>query len=129
MCPFTRKNNTCINLQFTSAFLRTTLCFAFIVLFLISGCAPIFVKQDPWFGRDKMYHFVCSGAIGAGATLAVRSNGGSEQTAPVIGVTVAVGIGGGKELYDLTIKKTYWSWKDFIWDIAGSAAGSYAAAR
>jgi putative lipoprotein len=101
--------------------------FSLLVLFLsLNGCAPVFVKQDPWFGRDKLYHFAATGIIGAYATRAARSNGESVRIAPVIGITTALGVGGGKEFYDLKVKKTYWSWKDFIWDFAGGTAGSYA---
>jgi putative lipoprotein len=96
---------------------------------LIQGCAPVFVKNDPWFGRDKLYHFVCTGAIGAGSTFAARSNGVCRSEAPVYGISAAVTIGAGKEWYDLKIKKTFWSWKDFTWDIIGGTAGSYAASR
>ncbi len=96
---------------------------------LIQGCAPVFVKHDPWFGRDKLYHFVCTGAIGAGTTFAARSNGESRRAAPVYGISAALTVGAGKEWYDLKIKETYWSWKDFTWDIIGGTVGSYAAAR
>ncbi|MDP2984721.1 MAG: hypothetical protein Q8O92_15490 [Candidatus Latescibacter sp.] len=119
------------NLLLSSVFLRIALLsiLSVIILFLSSGCAPIFVKNDPWLGRDKLYHFVCTGAIGAGTTFAARSNGEPRSTAPVYGISAALTVGAGKEWYDLKIKNTFWSWKDFTWDIIGGTAGSYAAAR
>ena len=99
------------------------------LLVLMPGCAQIFVENDPWLGRDKLYHFVCTGAIGAGTTFAARSNGETRRAAPVYGISAALTVGAGKEWYDLKIKETYWSWKDFTWDIIGGTAGSYAASR
>jgi putative lipoprotein len=96
------------------------------VSIILSGCAAAFQEDDPWFGPDKVYHFVCAGAIGAGTTVAAKSNGMSRHDSPVLGISAAVTIGAGKEFYDLKVKETYWSWKDFIWDILGGAAGSYA---
>jgi uncharacterized protein YfiM (DUF2279 family) len=69
-----------------------------------SGCAAVYRGDDPWFGRDKAYHFAVSGAIGAGTTLAACRNGASESGAPVIGMSAAVGIGAGKECYDKRVK-------------------------
>ena len=74
----------------------------------------------------KVYHFTVAATIGAGTTVAADSNGASHSDAPIIGTSVAVGMGAGKEFYDLTIKETYWSWKDMFWNVAGGLAGSYA---
>ena len=92
-------------------------------LFLL-GCATVNHPDDNWFARDKAYHFAAASAIGAGATFMA----GSEDAAPVIGVGVAMSFGAGKELYDREVKKTYWSWKDLAWDLAGAVAGAAAAA-
>ena len=96
-------------------------------LLMASGCAA--TKPHPgdhWFGRDKLYHFTASGVIGAGMTAVAENNRYCDSEAPVIGITVAVGVGAGKEWYDVKIKETYWSWKDMVWDVIGGAAGSYA---
>ena len=53
----------------------------------------------------------------------------SEDDSVVLGVTVTIGVGATKEFYDVACKKTYWSWKDFVWDIFGGALGSYAVAH
>jgi putative lipoprotein len=98
-----------------------------VMLFSASGCATFFRADDPWFGRDKAYHFAAGGVIGAGTTLAVKNSGVHRDTAPCIGIAASVAIGGGKEWYDANIKRTYWSWKDMVWDLAGGTAGSYIA--
>ena len=98
-----------------------------IILFLtVSGCATTRCYHDNFFGKDKLYHFTASGVIGAGVTAVSRNNGISDYKAPVIGVSVSIGIGAGKEFYDLTVKETYWSWKDIVWNLIGSSVGSYA---
>ena len=72
-----------------------------------------------------MYHFTAAGVIGACTTAAAVNNGASDSDAPVIGISVAIGVGAGKEFYDLTVKETYWSWKDMLWNLIGGTAGSY----
>ncbi len=100
------------------------------VLFLIlfSGCSS-YRYNDHFFGPDKFCHFTVAGAIGAGVTVAADANGASHHDAPIIGTSVAVTFGAGKEFYDLKIKETSWSWKDMFWDLAGGFAGSYVVAK
>ena len=97
-----------------------------MLLLIVSGCATTGYYQDKFFGKDKLYHFTASGAIGAVVTAVSMNNGISNCKAPVIGVSFSVGVGAGKELYDLKVKETYWSWKDMVWNVIGSTAGSYA---
>jgi putative lipoprotein len=94
-----------------------------IISLCLTGCATVNHPDDHWFARDKAYHFAVASAISAGATLAA----GDSDAAPVIGVGVAMAFGAGKETYDRDVKKTYWSWKDLAWDLAGAAAGALAA--
>lgn len=91
---------------------------------LCTGCSTV-RHDDRFFGRDKLYHFTIAGAIGAGTTVSADCRGTSRADAPIIGTSVALGFGAGKELYDLKIKKTFWSWKDMLWDLIGGLAGSY----
>ncbi len=106
------------------------LMFVIIVLagMLSVACSSAPHPEDRMFGRDKLYHFTASAAIGAGATLAAANNGHDTGEAPVIGFTTAVTIGGAKEAFDAGVKQTYWSWKDLFWDAVGAAAGCGAAA-
>ena len=95
-----------------------------VLVFAISGCSS-YSYNDHLFGPDKVYHFAAAGVIGACTTAAAVSNGASDSDAPVIGISVAIGVGAGKEFYDLTVKETYWSWKDMLWNLIGGTAGSY----
>ena len=71
-----------------------------------------------------MQHFVACGLAGAAAALAAQNNDLSDGQSFVIGTSVAVGLGAGKETYDAGIKRTYFSGKDLVWDLLGGAAGS-----
>ena len=98
-----------------------------VLLIIMSGCATCKnYNMDRWFGKDKFYHFTAAGVIGAGTTLVASNNSDSESVSHITGISVAVGIGAGKECYDTTIKETYWSWKDMFWNLIGGVAGSYA---
>ncbi|MBT4483050.1 MAG: hypothetical protein HOC71_05160 [Candidatus Latescibacteria bacterium] len=105
--------------------MRIRKCVVFLVLIMYLSSCSSYRHNDRFFAPDKLYHFAVAGSIGAGTTVAAESNGASHNS-PIIGVSVSVGVGAGKEFYDLTIKDTYWSWKDMFWNLAGGIAGSYA---
>lgn len=102
--------------------------FTSIISLLLSlfGCAarPVHHEDNFW-GRDKLYHAASSAIIGGSVTAAALNNGADRTGAPVIGISVAVAAGAGKEWFDLKIRNTFWSWKDIFWDVAGGAAGAY----
>ena len=97
------------------------------VALIISGArptlaAPPAVDPDPWWGKDKALHFgLSAGVAGAGYGLSAL---GTED----IRVRVAFGAGAGivvgaaKELFDLA-GLGHPSWKDFTWDVIGTALG------
>ncbi|MFC1650938.1 hypothetical protein ACFL2X_05155 [Candidatus Latescibacterota bacterium] len=99
-----------------------------IMLFALSGCSS-YGYNDSFWGRDKLYHFTASGVIGAGTTLAASGNKASDRDAPLIGISVAMSFGAGKECYDMNVKGTFWSWKDMFWNMVGGTTGSYLAAK
>lgn len=112
-------------MRISNLFLFTPCCILLIAVFLFCmGCSS-YQYNDPFFGKDKLYHFTGAMIIGSGVKIAAKNNGYNKNDAPVIGTSVAFTIGMGKEFYDLTVKETFWSWKDLFWDIAGGAAGSY----
>lgn len=78
--------------------------------------------SDPFFGRDKAYHFGLSTALAAGgyglASLGIE--GRANRVA--MGFTVAVGAGYAKEVFDAMGYGTP-SWKDLVWDVIGSTVG------
>jgi len=96
-----------------------------LVAFLSASLAPSragAADDDPWTGTDKTVHFAASAGIAAGGyavgTLAFDARG----HALVLGGTLTLVIGAGKELADLAGAGTP-SWKDFAWDAMGAVAG------
>lgn len=78
--------------------------------------------DDPWLGHDKFLHASVSGTLAnltyAGGTQLFDARGSALLAAA--GVTLA--IGAAKETIDLTGAGDP-SWKDFTWDVIGTAAG------
>jgi putative lipoprotein len=102
--------------------------FTLLLLICVSACTTMPKRQhDTWFGEDKMHHFLVASAIGAIATKVAANNDVAPCDTVVIGVSTTVVIGAGKEWYDKKIKKTFFSWKDMVWDFAGGVLGSFAA--
>jgi len=77
---------------------------------------------DPWFGKDKALHLggtaLLSG-IGYGLGLGGTDHRGYSF---LIGASVGIGAGAIKELADFGGLGTP-SWKDFTWDVIGTAVG------
>lgn len=91
-----------------------------------SGCARFRACDDSWLGTDKQKHFLISAGMGAGFTrLAMEHHG--DPDAAALGIAGTISIGAGKEWYDLSAKKTCWSWRDFAWDVFGASVGATAA--
>jgi len=77
---------------------------------------------DPWLGPDKALHFGLSvGLAGGGYALSALVLERPWQRA-VAGAGFSLTLGAGKELYDLSGHGDP-SWKDFTWDVAGTAVG------
>ncbi len=94
---------------------------------LVSASSPALATPpatdpDPWFGRDKALHFGVSAGI-TGAAYGLTS-----LVSDDIRVRIAFGAGAGivavaaNELLDLTGLVDP-SWKDFTWDVIGTAIG------
>jgi putative lipoprotein len=96
-----------------------------LVALLIASSQPAVAlaqSGDDWLGRDKALHFSFSAAIAAGGY------GGAALVTPdrrwrlVTGGGLAIAAGAGKEIAD-----AYGfgdpSWKDFTWDLIGTATG------
>jgi putative lipoprotein len=77
---------------------------------------------DPWFGPDKALHFgISAGLAGGGYALSALVLEKPWQRAAT-GAGFSLALGAGKELYDLSGHGDA-SWKDFTWDVAGTAVG------
>lgn len=87
------------------------------------GAPPDRAPEDPWLGRDKLYHFVGSAVIqGAGHALG-RAAGLDYRDASwtAAGLTVTAGVG--KELYDRADGR-FFSWRDLTADAAGGGVAA-----
>jgi putative lipoprotein len=80
-------------------------------------------EADPWFGQDKLLHFLAS------STLTTTAYGGasllldSRTSRALVAAGTSLAIGGGKELiYDRSGRGDP-SWRDFTWDVIGTAFG------
>ncbi len=74
--------------------------------------------EDKWFGKDKMKHLSVSILASTLAYFATKETTGSDSGAMTAGITFPVGLGMYKE-FDDSSKGGKWSYKDFIWDLAG----------
>ncbi|WP_455365859.1 DUF2279 domain-containing protein [Kaarinaea lacus] len=97
-----------------------------LVLSIISGCATQQKNNtsDEWFAKDKYTHFLLSTAISAAVAHAAKNNGNENCDAALIGFSVTLTLGAAKETYDKRKKGTFYSYRDMVWDAAGSATGS-----
>jgi len=103
----------------------------FLSTLMFTGCAATGQKgqvkrQDPWWGEDKMYHFAVAGVIGAASAKVAENHHAGPCEAAAIGISTTFVIGAGKEWYDMKFKKTFFSWKDMVWDLAGGTLGALA---
>ena len=92
-----------------------------LFLSLISGRAAA-SGSDPWFGPDKALHFGVSLALGAGGYAASSPWLETRSERALAGGAFSLTLGAGKELWDLAGHGDP-SWRDFTWDVVGSAVG------
>jgi putative lipoprotein len=78
--------------------------------------------RDPWFGRDKALHFGVSVVLGAGGYAGSALIVDRPWQRALLGGAFSLTIGAGKELVDMTGYGDP-SWKDFTWDVIGTAVG------
>jgi putative lipoprotein len=89
---------------------------------LAFACPARATDPDPWWGKDKALHFTVSIGLGAGGYAASAVWLGERWQRAVAGAGFSLTLGAGKELYDLTGHGDA-SWRDFTWDVAGTAVG------
>jgi putative lipoprotein len=77
---------------------------------------------DPWFGPDKALHFGVSLGLAAGGYAASSPWLDSPGERALAGGAFSLTLGAGKELWDLAGHGDP-SWRDFTWDVLGTAAG------
>ena len=82
-------------------------------------------EKDRWFAKDKYEHFTISALYSAGiAKIAHRHFEMRKDKSIFIGIGITIPLGAAKEGIDHQTHKGNASVKDFIWDIAGTAAGA-----
>ncbi len=99
-----------------------------VALFVLFGAAGRAHAQDEdaWLGRDKLLHFgVSAGLAVAGYGLGVALFD-CEPPRLGLGGGLALGLGIGKELWDLAGEGDA-SWRDLVWDVLGTAVGLFVA--
>jgi len=82
--------------------------------------------DDEWWARDKALHFGVSGALAAGGYGASSLVFDERWKRATAGATVALSAGIAKEAYD-QVDYGGASYKDFVFDVAGTAVGVAAA--
>lgn len=88
---------------------------------LASGSARA-TDPDPWLGRDKVLHFgVSTGLAGAGYGFSAIGTD-DIRLRIAFGAGTGIVLGAAKEILDLAGFGTP-SWKDFTWDLIGTAVG------
>jgi putative lipoprotein len=102
--------------------MKRALC-APLVLFFSLVCASAAASDpDPWFGPDKALHFGVSAALAAGGYAASSAWLDTRGERALAGGAFSLSLGAGKELWDLSGHGDP-SWRDFTWDVIGTAAG------
>jgi putative lipoprotein len=77
---------------------------------------------DPWFGHDKLLHFEATSSLAVVGYAGASFYTDDRPTRVAAGLTLAVGVGVGKEMWDLAGHGDP-SWRDLTWDLVGAATG------
>jgi putative lipoprotein len=96
---------------------------ALLALALSFGSRPAAASDpDPWFGPDKAIHFGVSAGLAAGGYAALSPWLESRGERALAGGAFSLTLGASKELWDLAGHGDP-SWRDFTWDVLGTAVG------
>lgn len=99
-----------------------------MMFLLLTACASVSAREDPWFGKDKIVHFCASGLIAGVATAAAHTQDRNDSETFVIAMGMTLSLGAAKEAYDGYLGNS-WSWKDLMWGALGGLAGYFIAAE
>ena len=86
-------------------------------------CRASASDADPWFGQDKALHFGFSVVLSAGGYAASSTFLDTRTERALAGSAFSLTLGAGKELWDLSGHGDP-SWRDFTWDVVGTAVGT-----
>lgn len=91
-----------------------------LCLCLSMGADP---PRDPWFGEDKVKHFVMSFVVTSLSASAARTAGMDVQQSAYVGAATGAAVGVWKELRDIGRRGETASFRDLTWDLGGVGAG------
>jgi putative lipoprotein len=97
-------------------------CLPLTLALALGATAARATEPDPWWGVDKGLHFGISIGLGAGGYAASSLLLDERWQRAATGAGFSITLGAGKELYDLSGHGDA-SWRDFTWDLAGTAVG------
>jgi uncharacterized protein YfiM (DUF2279 family) len=81
------------------------------------------VPGSPWFGADKIKHFLMSAFIHSTAYSAARWSGANRSTSHVLAAIASGSAGLLKEIHDRRSKRPF-SVSDLVWDAAGATTAA-----
>jgi putative lipoprotein len=93
-----------------------------VLSFSVLGANASAHAADAWFGPDKALHFGVSLALAAGGYAASSPWLETRTERALAGGAFSLTLGAGKELWDLSGHGDP-SWRDFTWDVVGTAVG------
>lgn len=102
--------------------LATRLAFALSLALSLAARPAAASDPDPWFGPDKALHFGVSMGLAAGGYAASSPWLDRPSERALAGGAFSLSLGAAKELWDLAGHGDP-SWRDFTWDVLGTAAG------
>jgi putative lipoprotein len=85
-------------------------------------CVPRLAAADEWWGTDKALHFSVSAGLASAAYAAAIPFTERREVRCIVGASASLLIGATKEGYD-ALGHGDPSWRDFTWDVAGTAVG------
>ena len=95
---------------------------ATITAHLLAAARAAHADDDPWFGQDKALHFTLSVMIAGGGYAAAVPFTDDRRWRVAAGAGLAIAAGAGKEISDRYDGGDA-SWRDFTWDVIGTATG------
>lgn len=95
----------------------------FALVFALWGGPHARSADDPWFGRDKFFHFAASALVQGAAHAALRANGRDYGQASTGAAIVTASVGVGKELWDRWRGRDF-SFRDLTWDGIGGVSAA-----
>jgi putative lipoprotein len=94
-----------------------------VALLSLLGSVKEARAEDDWFGADKFLHFGVSAALAGGGYAASALVFDRKWERATTGAVFSLTLGATKEFYDLAGHGDA-SWKDFTWDVVGTAVGT-----